>query len=60
MMTSGRQEGQGVRLAGMRTVLLPDDLMEPGSQLLRKTAEAAVYAGRPRGAYGGACRGGRA
>ena len=31
MMTSGRQEGQGVRLAGMRTVLLPDDPRFPAA-----------------------------
>lgn len=30
-MTSGRQEGQGVRLAGMRTVLLPDDPRFPAA-----------------------------
>ena len=30
-MTSGRQEGRGVRLAGMRTVLLPDDPRFPAA-----------------------------
>ena len=31
MMTSGRREGHGVRLAGMRTVLLPDDPRFPAA-----------------------------
>ena len=30
-MTSGRREGHGVRLAGMRTVLLPDDPRFPAA-----------------------------
>lgn len=60
-MTSGRREGHGVRLAGMRTVLLPDEPKVSRSFARHPRPPKRLYVlGDPEALTEGLGRGGRA